>query len=331
MSTPDYPKHLLTIVGKKSLLQNTFERAKRVTSVDKIYISTEASHSDHVAAQLPELTKEQIIVEPARRDTMPCILNAVQLIGSKHGADEPIASIHADHVIRDIDGFIQAIKVAGQTAQKHQRIVLLGVEPTLPATKYGYIQKGPVYNGEEFVYKISSFKEKPEYKLARKYFEDGDYLWNMGYFVAPYNVFEKEIKQYASDHWVQQIERLKKAETGQQRDEIYYDFQKEAIDTALMEKVPNLLVMPGNFDWMDVGSFDDVHRVSPQEENGNSVNGNKVHVLDSEQVYVRNECDRPVAVIGVDNIVVVNTEHGVLVMRTDQAQKVKEIANKLKG
>lgn len=331
MSTPDYPKHLLTIVGKKSLLQNTFERAKRVTSVDKIYISTEASHSDHVASQLPELTKEQIIVEPARRDTMPCILNAVQLISSKHGQDEPIASIHADHVIRDIDGFIQAIKVAGQTAQKHQRIVLLGVEPTLPATKYGYIQKGPVYNGEEFVYKISSFKEKPEYKLARQYFEDGDYLWNMGYFVAPYSVFEKEIKQYASDHWAQQITRLMAAKTGQQRDEIYHDFKKEAIDTALMEKVPNLLVMPGNFDWMDVGSFDDVHRVSPQEENGNSINGNKVHVIDSEQVYVRNECDRPVAVIGVDNIVIVNTEHGVLVMRTDQAQKVKIIANKLRG
>ncbi|MBP9738688.1 NTP transferase domain-containing protein, partial [Candidatus Saccharibacteria bacterium] len=106
LSTPEYPKHLLNIVGKKSLLQNTFERAKKVTSVDKIYISTEVSHSDHVVDQLPELAIENIIIEPARRDTMPCILNALQLISTRHPHDEPITSIHADHHIRDTQGFI---------------------------------------------------------------------------------------------------------------------------------------------------------------------------------------------------------------------------------
>ena len=97
-----------------------------------------------------------------------------------------------------------------------------------------------------------------------------------------------------------------------------------------MEKVPDLLVIPGTFDWMDVGSFDDVHKVSSQDQDGNAVKGENVHVLDSAQVYVRNDSDIPVAVIGMDNVIVVNTKHGVLVMRTDQSQKVKEIANKLK-
>lgn len=329
LSVPEYPKHLLNITGDKSLLQNTFDRAKRVTSVDKIYISTEASHSEHVIEQLPELTPEQIIVEPARRDTMPCIMNAVQFISTRHDHEEPIASIHADHHIRDATGFAQAIRLAGTVSKDHSRITLLGMEPHQPDTKYGYIQKDGQFDEGNFVYKIGSFKEKPEYEVAKKYFESGDFLWNMGYFVAPYEVFAQKIKEHADSHWAQQLEKLEKTTDKQERDKIYLDFEKQAIDIALMERVPDLLVMPGTFDWMDVGSFDDVHKVSLQDQDGNAVKGSDVHLLDTQQAYVRNECDRPVAVIGMDNVVVINTEHGVLVMRTDQSQKVKEIASKL--
>ena len=330
LSTPEYPKHLLTIVGKNSLLQNTFERAKKITSVDKIYISTEASHSDHVISQLPELNKKQIIIEPARRDTMPCISNALQYISSVHGEEEPIASIHADHHIRDVKGFAEAIKRAGAISQKHSRITLLGMEPTHPDIKYGYIQKGDVFDNGTLAHEIKSFKEKPEYTKALDYFESGEYLWNMGYFVAPFKVFKDRIKGLSKKHWIDQLDRLSASRDQKQRDLIYLDFEKEAIDTALMEKVPDLLVIPGTFDWMDVGSFDDVHKVSSQDQDGNAVKGENVHVMDSAQVYVRNDSSVPVAVIGMDNVVVVNTKHGVLVMRTDQSQKVKEIANKLK-
>ncbi|MEI6751492.1 MAG: hypothetical protein WCK69_02995, partial [Candidatus Saccharibacteria bacterium] len=156
-------------------------------------------------------------------------------------------------------------------------------------------------------------------------------LWNMGYFVAPYKVFAESIRKHADRHGIQQLDWLANETSKTKRDAIYLDFKKEAIDTALMEKVPDLLVIPGTFDWMDVGSFDDVHKVSAQDQNGNAVKGDNVHVLDSAQVYVRNDTSKPVAVIGMDNVVIVNTEHGVLVMRTDQSQKVKEIANKLKG
>ena len=331
LSTPEYPKHLLTIVGDRSLLQNTFERVKLITSVDKIYISTEASHAHHVFEQLPELTREQIIVEPARRDTMPCIMNALQYISTRHDSDEPIASIHADHHIRDARGFAQAIINAGKGSVKHKRITLLGIEPTQPSIKFGYIQKGDLAAGEQLVYDIKTFKEKPEYQIAKKYFESGEFLWNMGYFIAQYKVFEERIREFAEPSWSKQLDRLEKAKTISERDEIYLDFDKEAIDTALMEKVPDLMVVPGTFDWMDVGSFDEIHQVSTQDESGNAVVGNNVHILDSDQVYVRNDCpDRNVAVIGMDNVVIVNTEHGLLVMRTDQSQKVKEIANRIK-
>ena len=331
LSIPEYPKHLLTIVGDKSLLQNTFERAKLITGVDKIYVSTEASHSKHVFDQLPELAKEQVIIEPARRDTMPCILNALQFISTRHDHNEPIASIHADSHIRDTAGFARGIKLAGEVATKYQRITLLGIEPTQPDTKFGYIHKGDLFDSEAFVYKIANFKEKPAYKIAKDYFTSGEYFWNMGYFVAPFTVFGSKIRRYADTLWSQQLDKLQVAKTQSQRDEIYLDFDKEAIDTALMEKVPDLLVMPGSFDWIDVGSFDDVHRVSLQDPDGNAVKGENIHVLASEQMYVRNDDPaKPVIIIGMDNVTVVNTEHGLLVMRTDQSQKVKDAVNQLK-
>lgn len=330
LSTPEYPKHLLNITGKYSLLQNTFERAKRITSLDKIYISTEASHSDHVIAQLPELSEAQIIIEPARRDTMSCITNALQFISTKHPHDEPIASIHADHHIRDGEGFARAIHQASRVAAAHKRICLLGIEPYQADTKYGYIHKGSIFDGEETVYNIRSFKEKPAYEIAKEYFESGEYFWNAGYFVAPFKVFESAIRTHADPHWAAQLDKLTEAKTADRRNEIYLDFQKQAIDTALMEKVPDLLAIPGSFDWMDVGSFDDVYRVSTQDETGNVIKGDNIHIIESEQAYIRNDCERPIAVIGLDNITVVNTEHGLLVMRTDKSQKVKDAVAMIK-
>lgn len=329
LSVPDYPKHLLSIIGNNSLLQNTVSRAKKITSIDKIYISTEASHSAHVQAQLPELNPEQIIVEPMRRDTMPCILNALQFISTRHDPEEPVASIHADHHIRDANGFAEAVKRAGDVSSEHKRITLLGMEPAYADTKYGYIQKGDIFDHENFVYVIQKFKEKPEHATAQEYFESGNYFWNMGYFVAPYSVFRDKIASFASPHWSEQIEKLRATSSKKERDDVYKDFEKSPIDIALMEKVPDLLVMPGTFDWMDVGTFDDVHRASSKDQEGNVVKGNNVQVLDSAEVYVRNDCEKPVAVIGMDNVVVVNTENGLLVMRTDQSQKVKTIVENL--
>lgn len=330
LSVPEYPKHLLTITGEKSLLQNTYERAKRIADVDKIYVSTEVGHSNHILTQLPELMKNRIIIEPARRGTMPCITNALQIIASEHGEDEPIASIWADAHIRSIDGFAETFRYAAQVSVKHQRITLVGVEPDSPATKFGYIKKDGVVEDEPYLHNVDSFKEKPSHEIAQSYLEDGNYLWNAGYFVAPYKVFKKRIKKCASKHWSDQLERLKKA-SGAEADAIYLDYQDEPIDTALIEKTPDLMVIPATFDWMDVGSFDDVHEVTPQDEADNSIIGQKNIIIDSQSVYVRNEEDKPVAVIGIDNVAVINTKHGVLVVRKDLSQKVKEVVKRLKS
>lgn len=330
LSVPEYPKHLLNIVGKNSLLQNTFERAKKITSVDKIYVSTESSHSDHVIAQLPGLDKNQIIIEPARRGTMPCITNALQIIASKHGEDEPIASIWADQHIRAENAFAETFEYAGEVSLKYGRITLIGIEPESPSIKFGYIEKDGRIPDETFLHSVNSFKEKPDYKTAQTYLASGDYLWNAGYFVAPYKVFKNSIAEHADNHWIHQLERIAASKNQEEANNIYLDYKDEAIDTALIENVPDLMVVPGTFDWADVGSFDDVHRISPKDTDGNTVNGENIHIVDSEEVYVRNhDSKKPVAVIGVDNIIVVNTENGILVMRTDQSQLVKKVVGML--
>ncbi len=329
LSVPDYPKHLLTVVGQRSLLQNTYERAKKITSTDKIYISTEVSHAHHVIDQLSEVSEDHVIVEPARRGTMPCITNALQVIAKAHGEDEPVASIWADQHIRATDGFAETFRYAGKVAEKYQRIVLIGIEPDSASTKFGYIQQGKQVEDELFLHEVDSFKEKPDRITAQKYLDSGNYLWNAGYFVAPYKVFRDRIEKYADPHWSQQLKKIANAPT-QQQGKMYLDYKDESIDIALIEKTDDLLVVPASFDWLDVGSFDDVHTVSPRDDNNNTAIGKNAIILDSENVYVRNEQDKPVAVVGIDNVAVINTDHGVLVVRKDLSQKVKDVVNKIK-
>ena len=324
LSTNSYPKHLLKITNDKSLLQNTYARAKLLA--DDIYVISEASHAHHVQKQLPELSPEQIIVEPGRRGTASCVIAALARIKGGHEDDEPVVFMHADHHIRDTTGFVESLQIAGEVSKKHQRIVLLGLMPTHPATGFGYIQRGEHANGGQ-VFDVVNFKEKPDKTTAQRYLDSGTYLWNMGYFVAPLSVFEASLQDHAPHLW-QNYQKLLEAEHLQAHDEHYLSFESEPIDTALIEQVPNLLVTPGSFDWMDVGSYHDMHQVNEQDERGNTVQGN-VLTEELSNSFVRNDTDVPVGVIGLDNVAVVVTEDGILVTNKNHAQHVGTIAKQV--
>lgn len=329
LSTPNFPKHLLRLTNNRSSLQNTYDRAKQIT--DKIYIITEASHSEHVFEQIPEIDEQHVIIEPGRRGTASCFIASIDRIMQHKPGDESIVFMHADHHIRDVTAFANTVKYAGKTAQKEGRIVLLGVEPNYPATGFGYIQKDKPLgeNGSSFVYKVHSFKEKPDYETASQYVKSGEYLWNMGYFVAPANVFLDKMKRYAPDMF-QGFNALQKTKGDDSAyEKAYLDFENIAIDYALLEKTPDLLVVPGSFDWVDIGSFAELHEVSELNEQKNHLRGDDIELDGVENSYIRNEADKPVAVIGLDNVVVVSTPNGVLVARKDLAQKVGDIAKKL--
>jgi mannose-1-phosphate guanylyltransferase/mannose-6-phosphate isomerase len=326
LSTPTFPKQLLKVNGdKRSLLQNTYDRARKLT--DTVYVVPEASHVDIAREQLSELDNEHIIVEPARRGTAHCIVQALDYISKKHDNDEPVAFIHSDHYIRDVKGFVQSFKVAAQTSTDHGRIVLVGVEPDEPATGFGYIQKDTLLEGSQFVYNVDSFKEKPDFATAKKYLRSGNYLWNCGYFVGSVNTFKKTMEADAPD-LLANYEKLQAA-TPANYEETYLSFDSIAIDYALIEKVRNLLVVPASFDWMDLGSFGDMYKAAEHDNDGNNVQG-RVEIEEVENSFVQNNEDKPVAVIGLDNVVVVNTPDGILVARKDLSQKVGDVSKRFK-
>ena len=328
LSTPDYPKHLLTINGEqRSLLQQTYDRAKQLT--DKVYVVSDHSHIEHVREQLSELPEDAFIVEPGRRGTANCIIAALVYIAKRHDPNEPIASIHADHYIRDTEGFKHSFKIANEVSEKDKRIVLVGVEPDHPATGFGYIQKDDIFDEANYVYGVESFKEKPDFDLAQKYVSSGKYLWNCGYFVGSANTFVEKMKQYAPD-LLGNYQKLEQASDDSYK-ETYLALESDAIDYALIEKVKDLLVVPASFDWMDLGSFADLHKAVGGDEKGNHVQG-KVEIEELENSFVQNmDNEKPVAVIGLDNVVVVNTPNGLLVARKDLSQKVGVVSKRLNG
>jgi len=326
ISTPEYPKHLLKVNGDSlSLMQRTYERAKQLT--DKIYVVTDSSHIHHVKDQLPELGEDCFIVEPARRGTASCILATLAKIEKDSDSDEPIAFLAADHYIRDVQGFAHSFRIAGNTSKSTGRIVLVGIEPDYPATGFGYIQKGDLLSEENYIFNVHSFKEKPDYNTALEYLRSANYLWNSGYFVGSVNTFKNAMQNDAPDLY-SNYERLFNASAEAYKD-TYLSLENISIDYALIEKVKDLLVVPASFDWMDLGSFSDLHKASTKDHAGNNTEG----LVETEEVsntMIQNLEDKPLAVIGLDNVIVINSPNGILVARKDLAQKVGDISKRFK-
>lgn len=329
LSTPDYPKHLLNIGGEeKSLLQKTYERVHKTAK--EVYVITEKSHSHHVRDQLPELADGHCMVEPGRRGTANCTLLALARIASrKVDPKEPIVILWADHYIRDVEGFAHNMRLAASVSKKEGKIVLVGVEPSYPATGFGYIKKGSLHNDEDLIFNVDSFKEKPDHKTAELYVKDGNYLWNSGYFIGSLDTFKHAMGEYAPEMLEHYEKLLTVIKDDAKLEEYYLKLESNNIDNELIEKVPELLVAPATFDWMDLGSYPDLHQAAGSDEEGNYVQGERVEISAVENSYIQNCGDKPVVVIGLDNIVVVNTEDGILVARKDLAQTIGEVSKKI--
>lgn len=325
LSTSSYPKHLLALAGDKTMVQNTYERA--ITMTDDVYVISDISHAHHVKEQLPHVDDDHFITEPGRRGTANCIIAALARIAARHDHDEPIAFLFADHHIRDVSGFIRSFDVASNISRERSAITLIGIEPTYPATGFGYIERGTEIDQNVGVHAVSNFKEKPDFNTAKSYLSSGTYLWNCGYFVGSVTTFLREMERSAPD-LKENYQQLAAAEPSNY-EKTYLSFTNQVIDIALIEKARDLVVVSANFDWIDLGSFQDLHSANELDEKSNHLRGKRIYPQEVENAYIRNEEDKPVVVIGLDNIVVVNTPDGILVTRKDLSQKVGEIAKRI--
>ena len=328
LSTSDYPKHLLKLTGDRTLLQSAYDRAKEVG--DTVYIVTEAGHAQHVKDQLGDLLDENFLIEPGRRGTGNCIVFALDVISRRHDHTEPIAFVHSDHHIRDVEGYVNSLQIAALASVETNRVTLIGIEPTFPSTGFGYIERDGEVSGTD-AFNIESFKEKPDFETAQSYLRAGNYLWNCGYFVGSVNTFMSEIRR-VSPELVESYDKLAAIEgvLDEAYKAAYLSFPDLVIDYALAEKSDNLAVVPATFDWMDIGSFKDLHEANDSNEQGNFFKGASIYDDELQNAYIQNEEEKPVVVIGLDNIVVINTPNGILVARKDLSQRVKEAVARIK-
>lgn len=326
LSQPNYPKHLLSLTGDRSLLQNTFARSIDLTS--EIYVITEASHAHKVREQLPDLPRDHVLIEPARRGTASCIALALAVITPK-SPKETIVFLHADHHIIDTAGFSAAVLAAARSAEEYGQIALIGLEPTHPATGFGYIHADVELGQIDGIQikKANKFVEKPDFALAKEYVDSGNYLWNLGLFAAPLSVFVAAMQDHAPDLH-QTYNSLLSSKDQAELEKNYIALDNQAIDYALMEKLPDLLVIPGRFDWADIGSFFDLHKVL-QAADGNALKGD-IYQLDCSDSMIHGS-GKPIIAVGLKGIVVVDTPEGLLVCSKEQSQQVGDIVKSMQA
>jgi mannose-1-phosphate guanylyltransferase len=341
LSRAGHPKFLHALTGtRSSLLQATVERLAPLSPPPNTYVVTGVAHAAAVARQLPELPEENILVEPAPRDSCPAIALAAALIARRDPA-AVMGSFAADHLVRDGTRFIEVIRDTVACAEAG-RIATVGITPTQPETGYGYIESGaPIGIGS--ARQVACFKEKPTADVAQRYVESGRFLWNAGMFVWRVDVFLDELcRQQPEIH--AGVTAIAAAWDGPDHEDVlarvWTAMPKIAVDYAVMEGAAaagKVVTVPGDFGWTDIGDFHTLGDLLPADGDGNVVlgaadDGQKPAVLlhDSTGVVVVPHGERLVAVLGVDDVIVVDTPDVVLVCARDRAQQVKTLVDQLR-
>lgn len=334
LSRQAHPKQMLQLIGDRSLFQTSVERLHGVFPPERIFVVTVSNQAEQLREQCSNVPSENFLLEPLPRGTASVVgLAAVAL--QARDPQAIMAILTADHFIGNEDRFRDLLLTAHNIAQDGF-LVTLGIVPTYSATGYGYIQRGEslgVYQGKQ-VYRVLRFKEKPNAKLANKMLKAGDHYWNSGMFVWQVDRILEEIHLQMpglSSGLSQVSKALGSPQQSEMIEHIWSRIESQTIDYGIMEKARNVAVIPAEgLNWSDVGSWDALFDVLPDDENGNIVMGGQHVGLDTHKslVYVDKE-RRLIVTIGVQDLVVVDTDDVLLICRVDQAQKVRQIVRKL--
>jgi mannose-1-phosphate guanylyltransferase len=326
------PKQLLKIAGDRTMIRATIDRVMPEISCERIMIVTGVAHADEIRAEIPELGENMVVSEPRGRNTAPCIALAAYRI-AKEDPDAVMVALPADHLIGREDEFRRLLRIAAEIASKSDYLITFGIVPDRAETGYGYIELGPeaLKMGDTSVFKVKAFVEKPDKSRAETYLHSGNYLWNGGMFIWKVSAIIQAFEKYCPS-----VSRTIKAiaqdlNTPRERDAIrkaYECIESISIDYAIMEKASNVLVLPIDVGWNDVGSWASLHDVWDKDHNRNAVKGAFL-ALDAAGCVVSSP-HKLTTLIGVEDLVVVDTPDALLVCRKDRAQDVKELQEALK-
>ncbi len=329
------PKQLLKLTGDRSMLQSTVDRLAGFCPADKLLILTNKILVDPISEQLPEVPKENVVGEPAKRDTAACIALSAALIAAKD-PEAIMIVMPSDHVISPDDVFQQSLRSAAELVEKDPtRIITFGIKPTYPAEVFGYIERrGDSIDGAEFPsFAVERFREKPDAKTAEEFLAAGTFYWNAGIFVWKASTILKAIGEFAPEIY----SRIKKIAdaigTDQYEDILEQEFcaiEGKSIDYAVMERYENVCVVEAPFKWDDLGNWTALPSVRGADDNGNTIDAKHLNI-GSKDCIVYSESDHLIVTVGMEECIVVNTGDATLVANRKDEAAIKQIVTELKN
>lgn len=331
-SRTSYPKQFLDILNSgKTLIQWTFERYAAFIPKENIYVVTSEEYSEIVAEQLPDIPKENIIAEPSRKNTAPC----VAYISFKLLQKDPEASLivaPSDHMILDGENFKKITTKALAFVDEQEAFITLGIKPTYPNTGYGYIQFDSKLIADD-IHKVKTFTEKPNLELAKTFVASGEFLWNGGIFVwrvkTVVNAFEK-YQPEMFELFDAEKENFNTAKEKEAINKIYPQCTNVSIDYAIMEKADNVYVIPSSFGWSDLGTWNSAYENLDKDYLGNAVASDNVIVIDATKCMVSAPHDKLLLLQGLDDFIIVDTKDVLMICKKEKEQAIKEYVAEVK-
>ncbi len=331
VSTQDFPKQFHDMLGTgDTLIQKTFHRLAHIIPKENIFILTNARYNDLVLEQLPEVEQRQVVLEPAMRNTAPCILYASLKI-QKENPDAVMIVAPSDHWIEDEQTFAENVQQAFNFCSENNALMTLGIQPNFPNTGYGYIEYDK--NSAEAIKSVNQFREKPDYKTAKEFIAQGNFLWNAG-------IFMWSVKSVVEAFQNNQPELFELFKTGISvyNTEFEYDFIRDnypkaeniSVDYAIMEKSTNVHVIAAEFDWNDLGTWGSLYDKLDKDESGNTVVNARTLVEDASGNMIRTKDDKIVVVDGLQDYIIVDKDEVLLIFPKSKEQDIKKTLQQVK-
>lgn len=326
------PKQVLNVVGDNTMIQDTLYRLADIVPPENVYVVTSRALKEVIENQLPEVPKDQIVAEPRGRNTAPCIALAAGLIAKKD-PDAIMLIMTSDHLVKNVDRFVEDLAFASSVADNMDKLVTFGIRPEKPETGFGYIQVGAELTRDAHgsANNVLRFVEKPDEETAERFFKSGDYLINSGMFAWKLSTIVEEFQKHLPDLAEGLAEIRNAAGTPDEQaviEKVFPTMTAISIDYGILEQSSRVVVVPAGFDWNDLGSWSAAYDVRDKNEEGNVIIGNCV-TLDAKSCYLRSE-DKLVAVLGVEDMVVVETKDAILVCKRGSGQHVGKLVDIIK-
>lgn len=332
MSKSSMPKQFLDILGTgRTFIQMTFDRFRKVCPTENFYIVTSVDYKDLVLEQLPELNEDQVLLEPLRRNTAPCVAYASYKIKSVN-PDANIIVAPADHLILKEEEFASEINKGIDFAENNDVLVTLGIKPSRPETGYGYIQVDGKSNYNDFdnLYKVKTFTEKPDVEMAKVFVSSGEFFWNSGIFIWSLKSIISAFDSYLED--VSGLFRKGEKLYGTP-DEVHFinktysECQNISIDYGIMEKAENVHVLCADFGWSDLGTWGSLYENSTKDEGNNSIKGGDVFTYQTQNCIVNMPKGKVVVLQGLDGYIVVESDNTLLICKKDDEQQIRQFVS----